>query len=158
MTRCYSLPLDRWKRCAIDEVEPACSASGFLSMKDGPKDPDTKTHWAEERTDWAEDRTVLANERTFAGWLRTSLGAVAVALGLKAVFGDFDPTWAAKSVATVFVVAAILMIWLARNAAVGTASRMSKHSIKTQTTRRITVLASVLSFGAAATGLILWML
>ncbi len=127
-------------------------------MKDAPKDPDTKTHWAEERTDWAEDRTMLANERTFAGWMRTGLGAVAVALGLKAVFGEFDPTWAAKAAATVFVAAAILIMWFARRAAVKTAARMSEHSIKTQTTRRITMVAAILSFGSAATGAILWML
>ena len=77
-------------------------------MEDVPQQPDTKTEWAERRTDWAEDRTVLANERTFAGWLRTGLAAVAVAIGFQAVVSDFEPTWAAKTVATMFLVAALV--------------------------------------------------
>ena len=66
-----------------------------------------KNDLAESRTDWAEDRTILANERTFAGWMRTGMACVAVAIGLRAVFGEFEPTWVAKAVASVFIIAAL---------------------------------------------------
>ena len=62
---------------------------------------------AQDRTDWAEDRTIQANERTFAGWMRTGMGALGVAIALRAVFGEFDPTWAAKAVASIFILLAI---------------------------------------------------
>ena len=74
-----------------------------------------KNDLAEDRTDWAEDRTILANERTFAGWMRTGMAAVAVAIGLRAVFGEFEPTWVAKAVASVFIFAA-LYVYLAAQA------------------------------------------
>ena len=129
-----------------------------MAMEDAPKDPDSRTAWAERRTDWAEDRTVMANERTFAGWMRTALAAVVVALGLKAVFGSFEPTWAAKAVASVFIAAAVVILWGARRAASDTAQRMDGHTIRPQTTRRLTVLALILTLGSVGTGAILWML
>lgn len=53
----------------------------------------------------AEDRTSMANERTFSSWMGTGLGAI----GMKAVFGAFEPTWAAKAVASIFIAIAILI-------------------------------------------------
>jgi putative membrane protein len=127
-------------------------------MKDAPKDPDTKTKWAEDRTDWAEDRTVMANERTFAGWMRTALAAVAVAIGLKAVFGEFQPTWAARTVASVFIAGAVFIVWSAHGAARSTTRRMDDHAVQSQDTRAMTIIAVVLTLGSLATAAILWML
>lgn len=127
-------------------------------MKDAPEEPDAKTRWAEDRTDWAEDRTVMANERTFAGWMRTGLAAVAVAIGLKAVFGAFEPTWAAKTVATVFIAGAVFIIWSAHRAARDTTERMTEHAVNGQSTRNMTLVAALLTLGSVATGAILWML
>ncbi len=127
-------------------------------MDDAPRDPDAKTEWAEERTDWAEDRTILANERTFAGWMRTGLAAVGVAIGLKAVFGEFEPTWAAKSVASVFIFVAVVIFWAARQSAIGTTGRMHEHQVNSQPSRRMTIMSVVMAAGAVGTGAILWML
>ncbi len=127
-------------------------------MDDAPQGADTKTQWAEERTDWAEDRTVLANERTFAGWMRTGLASVGVAIGLKAVFGEFEPTWAAKAVASVFVAGALLIFWAARRSGVKTNRRMHEHEVSGQNSRRMTVMAVILAIGSAGTAAILWML
>ncbi|WP_208347986.1 DUF202 domain-containing protein [Pseudaestuariivita rosea] len=113
---------------------------------------------AEERTDWAEDRTLLANERTFAGWMRTGMACVALALGLRAVFGAFEPTWVAKAVATIFIIAAIAIFWSAQQNSCKANERFTSHDAKAQTKTRMTVLASILTFGAVATGVILWML
>ena len=68
---------------------------------------DKKT--SQHRTDMAEDRTSMANERTFSSWMGTGLGAIGVAIGMKAVFGAFEPTWAAKVVASIFIAIAILI-------------------------------------------------
>ena len=108
---------------------------------------------AEERTDWAEDRTILANERTFAGWMRTGMAAVALAVGLRAVFGSFEPTWLAKSVATVFIVLAVFIFWAAQ-----TLSRLNDNQAHAQPLRRMQVIAVILAIGALATGGILWAL
>jgi putative membrane protein len=71
----------------------------------------SKNDLAQDRTDWAEDRTVLANERTFAGWMRTGMASLAIAIGLQAVFGVTEPTWIAKSVASIFVILSIVVFW-----------------------------------------------
>lgn len=119
---------------------------------------DKSTEWAEDRTDWAEDRTILANERTFAGWMRTGMAALAVALGLKAVFRDFEPTWIARAVAEVFVIAAILIFWAAQQNASRTQKRMNSHETDPQSRFRMTVISVILTFGALATGIVLWFL
>lgn len=121
-------------------------------------DEDARGEWAESRTNWAEDRTMLANERTFSGWMRTGLAAVAVGIGLKAVFGAVEPTWVAKSVATVFLVAAIVIFWSARRHARATHDRLNTHDANAQSIRNFTVLAVVLTIGALATGAVLWSL
>lgn len=117
-----------------------------------------KKDLAQDRTEWAEDRTILANERSFAGWMRTGMASVALALGLRALFRPFDPAWMPKLVAEVFIVIAILIFWAARQNAAKTQARMSEHETESQSVRRMTLLASLLTLGAALTGVILWFL
>ena len=121
-------------------------------------DKTDSTDMAQDRTDWAEDRTILANERTFAGWMRTGMAALGVALGLRAVFGNFDPTWLAKAAAQIFILIAIFIFWTARNKACQTTDRMTEHATESQPDRNMTIIASVLTLGAIATGAILWVL
>jgi putative membrane protein len=117
-----------------------------------------KNDLAENRTNWAEDRTILANERTFAGWMRTGMASLAVAIGLRAVFGEFEPTWAAKAVATIFVVAAIYIFWGAHDTATKTLKRLEDHHANAQPNQRVKLLAIIFSIASAAVGGILWML
>ena len=119
---------------------------------------DKKTRWAENRTDWASDRTILANERTFNSWMGTGLGAVGVAIGLKAVFGEFEPTWAAKAVASFFLFIAIIVFWSARNQARKTISSMDTYDAAPMPTRNFTLLASLMTLATLAVGAILWSL
>ena len=73
---------------------------------DDPKpEEDPSTKWAELRTDLAEDRNIMAMERTFAGWMRTAFAAIAVGIGFQALFGEFEPPWLAKAIATMFILA-----------------------------------------------------
>lgn len=113
---------------------------------------------ADTRTAWAEDRTILANERTFAGWMRTGMACIALALGLKAVFKDTEYPLIAKGVAEVFIVVAILIFWAAVSKCRETQKRMDDHDVEVQSHQRMTTLASLLTFGALATGVILWLL
>ncbi|MCL3880970.1 DUF202 domain-containing protein [Marivita sp. GX14005] len=117
-----------------------------------------RTDYAENRTEWAEDRTVLANERTFAGWMRTGMASVAIALGLKALFGPYEPTWVPKAVATVFIVAALLIYVSAWRQANRTRESLSTHDANGQSRHHITVITVVFSLGTVATGIILWLL
>lgn len=129
-----------------------------MDETEGDRETDPKTEWAERRTDWAEDRTLLANERTFAGWMRTGMAALAVAIGLKAVFGEFDPTWMAKAVATIFILGALLIFTASAHEARKAQARISSHDAEAQSARRMLILALLLSFGGLATGAILWLL
>ncbi|MEH6830153.1 YidH family protein [Sulfitobacter sp.] len=113
---------------------------------------------AEERTDWAEDRTILANERTFAGWMRTGMASVALAVGLRAVFASFEPTWIAKSVASIFIILAVFIFWAAQSSAAQTLSRLNDNNAHAQPHRRMLVISIILAIGALATGGILWAL
>lgn len=113
---------------------------------------------AEARTDWAEDRTVLANERTFAGWMRTGMASVAVAIGLKAVFGDFEPTWIAKATASIFIAAAILIFIAAARQSIKTHKRLQCNEASEQPSNRVIFLTSTFILGSIAIGAILWLL
>lgn len=113
---------------------------------------------AQRRTNWAEDRTIMANERTFSSWMGTGLGAVGIAIGLKAVFGATDPTWIAKSVASLFLAVAIVIYWTARNQARKTLSRLHENDAEAMPSKNFTLLAVMMTFATVATGAVLWSL
>lgn len=113
---------------------------------------------SQTRTDWAEDRTVLANERTFASWMGMGLGAVGIAIGLKAVFGATDPTWVAKAVASIFLVVAIGVFWMARRQACKTLERITQHDAEALPSKSFTKLALAMTIATLATGGVLWSL
>jgi len=117
-----------------------------------------KNDLAEDRTDWAEDRTILANERTFAAWMRTGMASVALAIGLRAVFGAFEPTWVAKSVASIFIVLGVFIFWAAQSSAGHTLRRLHDNQAHAQPLKRMQVIAVILAAGALGTGAILWAL
>lgn len=117
---------------------------------------ETRTDWAEDRTDLAEDRTVMANERTFNSWMGLGLGAVGVAIALKAVFGEFEPTWAAKAAASLFLLIAIVIYWSAQHRARKVLERLSNYTAEPLDTKNFRRLALMLSIATLATGAILW--
>ena len=90
-------------------------------------DQNTETEWAEHRTDWAEDRTILANERTFAGWMRTAFAAIGIGLAFRAVFGEFDPPWLARAIATAFILLGAAVSFTAERRACKTFNRLTSH-------------------------------
>ena len=89
-----------------------------------------RTEAAERRTDFAEDRTVQATERTFAGWLRTAFAAIAVGIGFQALFGEFDPPWLARAIATLLILLGMTVAFTAERRACPTFARHWTHEIE----------------------------
>ena len=125
--------------------------------RDDPE-KDISTRMAESRTDWAEDRTILALERTFAGWMRTAFAAIAIGIGFRALFGEFDPPWLAKAIATMFISLAIVFAIGAERRACKAFNRLSSHAVDSPNMPNIKWIAWAISAGAALLIVALWVL
>ena len=88
----------------------------------------------------------------------TAEGFTAVLLPQPAIVGVDTTTWVPRLVSTIFITVSILIFWAARRNSVKMMRRLNAHSAEPQTTARMTLIASILSVGAAATGLVLWFL
>lgn len=109
---------------------------------------DTEGSGGETRTDLAEDRTVMALERTFAGWMRTAFAAIGIGLAFRALFGELEPPWLAKAIATIFILAGA---WLAVNAqrrACHSLDRLDAHSFEPISRPNFRLLALSVAAGA----------
>ncbi len=84
---------------------------------------------AVERTDLAEDRNIMAMERTFAGWMRTSFAAIGIGLAFRAVFGEFEPPWLARAIATGFILLGAIVAFTAERRASATLTRLASHQM-----------------------------
>ena len=115
-----------------------------------------KQELAEDRTDWAEDRTILANERTFAAWMRTAMACLGIAIALQAVFGPTEPTWLARSAASIFVVTALAMIYATLRNSLKLIKRMQSHEAEPISKNYLKVIAAAMFLGCLATLYILW--
>ncbi len=113
---------------------------------------------AEDRTDMAEDRTLLANERTFAGWARTAFASLGIGLGFQALFREVEPTWVAKSIATLFILLSIYIIWKAERRASAVVERMTAHDVEILKGVSFRVMAAVASVGGVLLIAALWWL
>jgi putative membrane protein len=90
---------------------------------------ESKNELAEERTHFAEDRTVQATERTFAGWIRTAFAAIGVGVGFHALFGELQPLWLPKSIASLFILLAAAIAYTAERRACRTFGRLKAHEV-----------------------------
>ena len=115
-----------------------------------------KQDLAEHRTDWAEDRTIMANERTFASWTGGGMGAIGLSLAFKAIFGEFEPTWVAKLVALIPLMAAVVLFWSARHKACKTIDRLTERQVETTTKTTVTLITALMTATALGTGYVLW--
>ncbi len=77
---------------------------------------------------------------------------------IKTVIDQSDLPILAKSVAEVFIVAALLIFWAAVRKTREAQKRMDDHDVEAQSHKRMTILASTLTLGALATSLILWLI
>lgn len=106
-----------------------------------------KQDLASERTDLAEDRTVLANERTFAGWMRTGLAAVGIGMGFNALFEEMEPAWLPRAIATCFIVAGLIVFYLAERNACAVLSRLDAHTVRPLRRMNLRFVASLMGLG-----------
>ena len=119
---------------------------------------DASTKMAEDRTDWAEDRTIMALERTFAGWMRTAFAAIAIGIGFRALFGEFDPPWLAKAIATMFISLAVVFAIGAERRACHAFKRLSSHAVDSPKLPNIRLVAWSIAAGAIILIIALWVL
>ena len=120
-------------------------------------DPDSE-ELAENRTDLAEDRTVMATERTFAGWMRTAFAAIGIGLAFRAVFGDFEPPWLARAIATMFVLLGAIFAITAERRACRTLARLSANTVDAPDLPGLKWIAYSVAGGAAVLIVALWVL
>ncbi|HVM23210.1 MAG TPA: DUF202 domain-containing protein [Sphingomicrobium sp.] len=126
-------------------------------MTDDVDDQPDSGSRAARRTELAEDRTILASERTFAGWVRTSLGCIAIGLGFHALFNKMEPTWLPKTIATGFLLLAILIIWLAERRAAAVLERMDTHVVVSARRMNLRWIAGAVSVGSATLVAAMWL-
>ena len=117
-----------------------------------------RTDLAEDRTDLAEDRTLLANERTFSGWARTATACIGIGLGFSALFKAIEPTWVAKSIATVFILLGVFLVIVAERRARRLHDRLTAHHIAGVSPINFRVMAVAISVAAAALIVAIWWL
>lgn len=122
------------------------------------KEDDKSTEWAAFRTNLAEDRNIMAMERTFAGWIRTSFAAIGIGLGFKAVFGEFEPPWLAKAIATMFILAGGALAYAAQKRACKTFERLSAHEMDDMSAPNFRLLAGCVIAGSLLLTAGLWLL
>lgn len=115
-----------------------------------------RTELAENRTDWAEDRTLMANERTFAGWMRTGLAAVGIGLGFNALFGKMEPFWAARGIATLFILIGIFIFWAAQQKGCAVQDRIEAHKASPVKRSQLQFIAAAMSVASLALGIGIW--
>ncbi|QIG55439.1 DUF202 domain-containing protein [Altererythrobacter sp. BO-6] len=106
----------------------------------------------------AEDRTVMATERTFAGWMRTAFAAIGIGLAFRAVFGEFDPPWLARVIATAFILLGGVVAFTAERRARKTLSRLSSHRADAPEIPSLSWMGWGVSAGAVTLAIALWIL
>lgn len=108
------------------------------------------------RHEFAEDRTLLANERTFASWMRTSLGCVAIGVGFMGLFSSSEPAWAARGIATAFLLTAIIIIVMAERRATAVLRRLDAHVVVSARAMNLRLFATLVALGSLALIVATW--
>ena len=103
---------------------------------------------AEDRTDLAEDRTLMAIERTMASWMGSGMGLIGLGLGLRAIFGEFEPGWLPRAMATFFMILAIVLVISAKNRMCGAVNKLGANWVDPPNTRGMELGAYGISAGA----------
>jgi putative membrane protein len=106
----------------------------------------------------AEDQTLLSSERTYAGWLRTSLTAIAVSLAFTALFRDSDTVWAAKGIATLFLLLAIGVLVAADRRTVAVQQRLNAHVVRGASALSIRLITWASALATLALMATIWLL
>lgn len=117
----------------------------------------SSTELAEDRTDLAEDRTIMAVERTFAGWMRTGFGAIGIGLAFRGFFGELEPPWLARAIATVFILLGAAVAIAAERRACAALRRLTSHKVGAPQLPNLRIPAYSVAAGAVVLIAALWM-
>jgi len=79
-------------------------------------------------------------------------------IGFRALFGEFDPPWLAKGIATIFIVIGGIVSWSAQRNARKTLSRLKTHDIDAPKTFHMRWLSCIVTAGAFVLAAALWLL
>lgn len=124
-------------------------------------DEDTKhdrTELAEDRTIMAVERTFMAVERTFAGWMRTAFAAIGIGLAFKALFGELQPPWLARVIATTFILLAAFLAITAERRACRAVGRMKSHTVDSPKAPHLRYVAWAVATGAVVLAGAIWVM
>lgn len=113
---------------------------------------------AKDRTNFAEDRTIMATERTFAGWIRTAFAGIGIGIAFHALFGELEPPWLARAIATLFIAAGAVLAISAERRACKALERLSAHEMDAPSAPNFRLLAYAVALGAAILIAGLWIL
>ena len=127
-------------------------------MSEDETDTADRSELAENRTEFAEDRTIMAVERTFAGWMRTSFAAIGIGVAFHALFGDLEPPWLARVIATLFVALGAILAIGAERRACRNFERLSAHRVDSPKMPNLRWIAYALVLGASVLAVSLWLM
>lgn len=111
-----------------------------------------------DRTELAEDRTIMAVERTFAGWIRTSFAAIGIGLAFKVLFGELEPPWLARAIATIFILLAAFLSIAAERRACRAMKRMRSHSVDSPQAPHLRYVAWAVAAGSLVLAVAIWLM
>ncbi|WP_137680320.1 YidH family protein [Aurantiacibacter suaedae] len=129
-----------------------------MAESDSSDQSDGKNELAEFRTNLAEDRSIMAMERTFAGWIRTAFAAIGIGIAFRALFGEFDPPWLARAIATAFILTGAWLALIAQHRACKTLERLDPHQLEHISPPNFRWLAWCVAAGAGLLVAGLWIL
>lgn len=118
----------------------------------------SSNHFDKERTDMAEDRTVMAAERTFAGWMRTAFAAIGIGLAFHVMFGELEPPWLARAIATGFILLGAIIAFTAERRARRTLGRLTSHQADPPEIPSLSWMGWSVTAGAFLLAVALWLL
>lgn len=90
--------------------------------------------------------------------MRTGLASAGLGLGFNAIFRAAEPTWLAKSVASIFILISIFIFWGAWRHACKVKGRLDAHAASPLPQNRLGVITGFFVFGTFALGVVLWIL
>lgn len=86
------------------------------------------------------------------------MASLGVALGFQALFRASDPTWPVKLGASMFVLIAIAIFWMALFSAIKVLKRLDPHVVSVTRWRRLLLVTLVATAGAMLVFAALWFL
>jgi putative membrane protein len=89
--------------------------------------------------------------------MRTSFGSVAIGVGFHALFGELQPNWLPRAIATAFLLLAIALILLAERRAAAVTRRLSPHMIVTARPVNLRLFAAIIVFASLVLIAAIWL-